>query len=179
MNLVSEIKNLETRFAAGDILGLRELSKEAAIEAYVNNEPSLVELGVISYSCAKFLEKHYIVSSSEWNSFKESLLRLLAQARVNYSENNVERGRSFMHSAIILVEGLSSSIGRFASSVIEKGRIKIGADMYARGASLGIASTLSGVDKKELGEYIGITRILEKYSTKNVSERMSEFKKLV
>ncbi|NUN11903.1 hypothetical protein HUU53_04660 [Candidatus Micrarchaeota archaeon] len=179
MDLASDIKTLEERFAGKDLVGLRQLSSEAAIEAFLKNDSSFVELSVIAYSCSKLLEKQYIVNSPEWNSFKESLLRLLAQSRVSFNEGNFERGKALLHNSMMLVESLSTSIGRFVNSLISKARLKIGADMYARGASLGVAASFSGSDKKDLNEYIGSTKMLDKYVTLSVKQRLQNAKEAV
>ena len=62
--------------------------------------------------------------------------------------------------------------------MIEKSKIKAGAEIYANGASLGTAASLSGADKKELASYISATKMPEKYVTKSVSQRLSETKKV-
>ena len=61
-------------------------------------------------------------------------------------------------------------------STMDKARIKAGANMYAKGASLGSASDLSGAPKSEIADYVGSTHIPEKYSNGPVKERLKRAK---
>ncbi|HII39053.1 TPA: hypothetical protein HA318_03570 [Candidatus Micrarchaeota archaeon] len=50
--------------------------------------------------------------------------------------------------------------------------IKAAAQAYAHGASLGKAADLTGAGKQELSEYIGVTRLSEKYPSMDVRKRL-------
>jgi hypothetical protein len=176
--IVGELRLLQKRFRERDVLGLKDLAEELASESFILQDPALLDLSLVAYACSKFLEKPYIVDSEEWHDFDANFMRILDQSTMVFKQGRDKDGRALVHTAIMLVESLSGALGRFVTSVIEKARIKAGAQMYAHGASLGQASALTGAEKRALAEYIGVTRMLDKYATLSVNERFANAERL-
>lgn len=172
------IKQLIELFKAGKGYDLRPLIGDLAEEALLNNDQALLDMGLLAYSFSKFLEKPYIIESPEWKQFANEMLSDLKQAEDYFKKNKVEAGTALLDSIVQHTESLSTSLGRFIHSVVEKARIKAATQIYAHGASLGKAAEFAGANKKDLAGYIGATKLSEKYSTIPVKERFEKAKKL-
>lgn len=172
------VQQLLKRFEKRDIPGLKRLSAECARDAFVLEQKSLVDLSLLAYALAKLSQKHYIVESSEWKSFSRKINTGLKQCAGLLQGKSFEEARQAIHSLLASVQGLSSHLGRFAKSVVDQGRLKAAAQMYAHGASLGAASQFAGADKREVAAYVGRTRIPDKYDTLPLRERIENARKV-
>lgn len=178
MDFKKHLSLLREAFVKNDIPGLKKLSSEFAGDAFVHYQRENIELSIIAYSCAKFLEKPYVVRDPAWEVFREDLLELLDDSREAWDEGKKKQAFASLAECITLIEGLSDDLGRFVFGTIVKARLKAGAEIYARGASLGTAAELSGAEKSELSAYISVTKMPEKYKTKSISQRMQDAKKV-
>lgn len=167
--LLEAFATMRKLFAMRDIVRLKHLGAEAARQALEFNEPRFVEMSVVSYSLSKLLEKPYIVESNRWKKFSIFLNDQLSAGLKCKTEAECD---AVVSSILHEVEKLSFDLGRFVTSVIEKARVKAATQIYAHGASVGRAMELTGADRKELLNYIGATKLPDKYVTKTVKERM-------
>ena len=179
MNLKEHLLLLENAFEKSDIAELKKLSAVFAGEAFSHYQKENIQLSIAAYACAKFLEKPYVIGSSEWSDFRKNLLFLLKKAIEDLDGGKEKQALERLSKSISLIEGLGEDLGRFAITIIEKARQKAGAEIYARGGSLGTASELSGADKRELASYISSTKMPEKYVTKSVGQRLQEVKRIL
>lgn len=161
------LQELENAFSTRNISTLKSLSSELSHEAFLNQDRDLVELSVLSYSLAKLCEKQYIVNRPEWSVFAGETEKELIKAI-----KHPGKSQQIISALIDKVEALSNSFGRFVLGVLDKSRIKAAVNMYARGASLGTAADLSGAPKNEIADYVGATRIPEKYADGSIKQRL-------
>ncbi len=166
------MERLEKAFSGRNIPELKNLSGEFSNRAFVEQDPDLIELSVLSYALAKLCDKPYIVNRAEWAEFASKTEASIGEAVKIAGRKPVLRAK--IRGLVESVEELSESLGRFVLSTMDKARIKAGANMYAKGASLGSASELSGAPKSEIADYVGSTRIPEKYSNGPVKERLKK-----
>ncbi len=178
MDLKKHLTLLRAAFEKNNIPELKRLSEEFAGDAFIHYKKENVQLSIVAYCCAKFLEKPYILADPSWSGFRKNLLSLLDKALEDWSAGKQEQAFARISKSLSLIESLGEELGRFVFGIIEKAKIKAGAEIYARGASLGTAAELSGAEKKELSSYISATRMPEKYITKSVSQRMQDAKKI-
>ena len=176
--LYEHLSKLREAFSKNDGRLLKELSAEFAGDAFIHFQRENVSLSIVAYSCAKFLDKPYVVSNSAWNSFRKKMLELLNSAIIDLNAGREDKALAKVRLSLDLIQKLSAKLGRFAKNVVEKAKLKVGAEVYAKGASLGMAAELSGADKFDLSSYISATKMPEKYYTKAVSERMLEAKRV-
>ncbi|MBS3070355.1 hypothetical protein J4220_02505 [Candidatus Micrarchaeota archaeon] len=169
---------LRKAFEKSNIPELKRLSGEFAGDAFIHYRKENIQMSIIAYACAKFLEKPYILADPAWDSFRKSLLSLLEKALQDWSSGKQAPAFAKVAKALSLIERLGADLGRFVFGIIEKAKLKAGAEIYAHGASLGTAAELSGAEKKELSSYIAATRMPEKYVTKSVAQRMQDAKKI-
>lgn len=161
-----------------DIAGLRKLGSELGEVALVENEKTFVEIAATAYCIAKLLEKPHFAQETAW---KNALPKILESAReaLDAAENGRSASaRKKIASANSELEKAGSAAGRFQMGVLEKARIKIGADIYAHGASLGRACELSGAAKEKLQPYLGNTKLPDKYQTMPAGERLAKLAQL-
>ncbi|MFH1257566.1 MAG: hypothetical protein V1658_01380, partial [Candidatus Micrarchaeota archaeon] len=154
------------------IAKLKELGGFFAEKAYLRGEKRLVNLIIISYAVAKFMEKHYVRSSKEWVKFYAWFQKQLQAAIEEVRHDDISEFYSIADSIVEEITRLSDATGRFQSNVIQKARIKAGTQIYAHGASLLTAANFSGADQAELASYINVTKLPDKYGTLSVKQRM-------
>lgn len=145
---------------------IKQVSSDAARDAFVYEDDELVETSLIAYSLYKLGQKPYIARSGAWKEFEEEVLE-----RLEACTNGADAGRT-VHRLMEDNHKLSLKFGRFAQSTVEKGRLKAAAQMYAHGASLSKAVELSGAPISLAAAYIGSTKIAEKYQTQAVPVRL-------
>jgi hypothetical protein len=69
-------------------------------------------------------------------------------------------------------------MGNYVSNLYEKARIKMASSAYGLGLSLSQAAMLTGADKKQLLNYIGITKMHDEIKeTKGIASRIKSLKK--
>ncbi|MFH1751111.1 MAG: hypothetical protein ABH863_05510 [Candidatus Micrarchaeota archaeon] len=155
-----------------NVMRLKELGGHIAEKAYLRGDRKLVDLIIVSYSLAKFFEKHYIYGSKNWGAFYGRFLSLVQSAKDELKREDMQAFYSITGSMIEEIGRMSESTGRFQSSVIDKARIKAGTQIYAHGASLATAASFAEVDKSALASYINVTKLPDKYGTMSVKERL-------
>ncbi len=163
-------------FRQSSIGGLRVAASVLSSEAYLYNDGLMVNASALFYSLAKFLEKGYILSSPKWTDFRQrtlvSLDKAVAACGGPNSPEGTARLAAILEKCLSDCDEVSELLGRFHVSAVEKARLKIAADFYARGASLGSACALAGADKSSALLYIGVTRLVDKYETIPVATRL-------
>lgn len=171
MPFLDALTSLRGAFERSNIDELKALGGSIAEEAFLGEDRDLVDLGVIGFSLAKLLQKRYIVGSPRWKAFFSETIRKLDLAAQSVKAEQEDAARELIASILLEVEEVSSSLGRFHVSVVAKARTKIATDLYAHGASLGQACELTGAEKRFVSQYIGLTKISDKYETLSVAER--------
>lgn len=148
----------------------------------MHSDNNLVLCSVIFYSLAKFLEKQHILNDPKWPPFAQNARKLLKDAldaaNTAPTTESTEKLAGALVGLVSQCDEVSELLGRFHVSVTEKARVRIATDFYARGASLGAASQLAGADKSSVLNYIGATRITDKYETIRVSTRIKSAQQL-
>lgn len=78
------------------------------------------------------------------------------------------------------IKNLEKSDPRFLMNMINKGRLKIAAIMYAQGISLGRASELTGIDRHDILDYSGKTYMADRLKEEiPIFERINIAKKIL
>lgn len=171
-NPVKQLIKLRAALERRDIVQLKFLAGQFAAMALEKEDPHCVDLTVLAYSTAKFLEKPYIVDTPEWKVFIKHALDVLAEAQASPAKATLEDYHEKVSSLIGEVEALHRSLGKFVTNVVDKARIKAATQMYAHGASLSRAAEMAKTNKREVAAYIGTTHLPEKYRTISVRRRL-------
>ncbi len=172
-NKFTELKKL---FILKNEGGLKAFGSESARDALEFNDARLAQFGIISYALSKLVMKPYIVHTRQWKNFSRFLLQALSSGEK--CKEGREGYESILTSILSNLEELSRDLGRSVVNAVEKGKVKAATQIYAHGASIGIAIELTGADRKSLVAYIGTTRLPEKYESKSVEDRLKYSDKL-
>ena len=176
MELSANFAELKKRFLAGEIGRLKEFAAERACQALEFSDVRLAQFAVVAYSLAKLIEKSYIYQTPRWKKFTKFFIEHLSKGED--CEGDAGACTNVLMEIMREMNVLSSDLGRFVMSAVEKAKIKTATQIYAHGASIGRAIELTGADRKELLSYIGATRLPEKYETKSVGHRLAFAEKL-
>jgi hypothetical protein len=183
MNTQELLEKFEKAFDSENPGELKDLA-DACAEVVLRGEgDEFVLVSVVCYSVAKFCDKRYVIESSEWKAFKEKAIEQTLRAKKvcaarKGKEDSIEC-RELLSSIITEMQALSRKFGKFVIGVVEKSRIKTGAQLYGHGASLGVASELAGVHKSDLAKYVGATLMPDKYFAKPLQERIADARKIL
>ncbi len=173
MKIKNEVKKLFSYYKSRNIAMLKKLSEDCAEKGFVDQNKDIIDVAIISNALAKFLEKEDVIESDEWKRFNEDVIEWLANF-IKAPQKNPE----IIEKIIKRIEILGEKKYPFLVGLIEKSKIKVGAQIYAHGASLGVAAELVEINKTELSLYISHTRLPEKYETISLKERYEFVKKL-
>ncbi len=179
---LKRLLKLKNFFQSRERNELKSLATDCWVDAFVYEDELMLDTGLLAYCFSKLLDKRHIVESSEWKRFSRHALEELSTS-ISFLEksdagNNVENARELLHSLLQETESLSQVLGRFVRSVVEKARLKAAAEMYAHGASLGVASVFVNAPKREVADYIGGTKMQDKYAVMPVNERLKKIRSL-
>lgn len=172
--LLTRVRELREILKRRDAIALKQFSGVLAGESFLLQDGALLDLSLVSYALNKFLTQPYVFESKDWPVFFKRTGKLLEASENALKTGHGEKAREAIHSIIGAIDRLSDSRGRFVSSVVDKARLKAGAEIYAKGASLGQASFLSGSDKKDLAFYIGSTKLTDKFESIPLKQRFQK-----
>jgi hypothetical protein len=135
----------------------------------------MFNLAVISYVLSKILAKPRFYG----RAYKETMERMLQVL------NHMERSAGNPGDYNIAAGNLEETIGqmesedpRFVKSLIEKGKLKTAAILYAQGMSLSLAAEETGISKQDIMDYSGKTMMADRVvDAVGISERVKKAKK--
>ena len=153
---------------------LKSYADECTKLALLERDDNYVILACIAFSFAKFYEKPYIEATKELEATSLAVQYGLGKASELLDAGEEAALSKTLKDTEDQVRDLSNTLGRHIINLVFKSRLKTAAQMYAHGASLGLASSMCAVDKDELANYIGHTTIPDKYRTISVAQRMEK-----
>ena len=173
------VEKSRVAFQNGNAMQLKEISNEATREAVIGNDVVFAKIAVITYALSKLVSKQHIVGSNSWGRAKKAILdsidRLVVLLRKNMRNELVDALDSFEGE----VRKVDESLGNYIRNIIEKAEVKVSSSAYAQGLSLSVAAELTGADKTDLQNYIGITKIHDERETKLfMRERMKKIRRI-
>jgi len=173
------ISRTRKSFLAGNSMKLKEVSNEATSEAVISGDATFARIAVVVYSLGKLSSKQHVVESTKWGSMKKAILdalnRLEDMLRKNKIPEFVKAAGSFEQE----VRGVDNELSNYVRNIIDKARIKVSSSAYAQGLSLSKAAELTGANKTDLQNYIGITKIHDEEVTGHfMGERMKTARKI-
>ncbi len=167
----TQIRSLEEALRRKQISALKDAGESLAETAFLSDQPRLLESVVLAYGLAKCLEKPDALASPEWKPFVAEFLEKMADFRKTYSAEP-EYAFQLLKVAVESLDAFARSMPRGQPTLVEKARVKAATQVYAHGASLQKAADFAGVSAPALAEYVGLTKIPEKYQTMPVKERL-------
>ncbi|MFA4946318.1 MAG: hypothetical protein WC607_02125 [Candidatus Micrarchaeia archaeon] len=172
------VRSLKRFFSERDSRSLESQAASLAREALVRTDSVLVDLSILAFVLSKLSNKQHIIESRSWGPASGRILSHLEEAALQFKGGARVKAGESVRAALNDVDALGLAEGRFVSSMVEKGRIKAAAQMYAHGASLGAVASFTGASKSDLADYVGNTNIPDKYSSMPVRERLEAARKV-
>jgi len=175
-----DIKEIIKLFEKGRTLELRGLSNRLIRESSMENNLTKAELGVIAYSLHKMQSKNHFVANKNWPKLMSSIISILQEALFACEQNSEKNLFLKTNKVIKKIEQIDSNLGNYAQNIYDKARVKQASLAYSYGLSISQAAELTGADKKELQDYIGVTTMHdEEKEVKSISERVKELRNFV
>jgi hypothetical protein len=166
-------------FRKRDQRKLRKLNDKILRNAVLEFSRKLYDLAVFSYVFSKIISKPRYVSK-EMEKFLiplENDLKQMAKSADDYSDEEWKVQAKIIEQDIAHLEGEDP---RFIISLMQKGKLKVAATLYAQGISLGLASEMTGMNKQDILDYAGKTMMFDRVKEeKGILERVKALRKLV
>jgi predicted RNA-binding protein Jag len=139
----------------------------------------LFELTVLSYILSKIVSKPRFLTSEyeeRMRSIEEKFEVLIRELDFK-SEEEISQRFEEINEAI---RNLEKEDPRFVQDLISKGKLKVAATVYAQGISLGVASSITGMDKQDILGYAGKTMMFDRVKEeKSIHERLKVARQLI
>lgn len=157
---------------------LRKINDSLLKEAAVHFSKLLYELIVLSYVLSKVASKPRFLKKEN-----EQKMQIIESAIENFiklnSEDENEALENFKNIRIA-IKSLEKDDPRFFIDLVSKGRLKVGATMYAQGVSLGTAVEMTGMNKQDILDYAGKTMMFDRLKEeKSIHDRLKVARKLI
>ncbi len=154
---------------------MRKAHGKIAEELLASFSEEMFRLSVISYMLSKILAKPRFYG----RPYKEPMDRM-GQV-LKHMLRNVGKPEEYMTGADNLEETIremESEDPRFVKSLVEKGKLKTAAILYAQGMSLSLASELTGIAKQDIMDYSGKTMMADRVEEAiGMAERVKKAKR--
>ncbi len=160
---ISELaQKIRSAYKKRDARKLKKVYHQCLNELVIEFDYHIFRLALISYMLTKLVTK-----PRYWRS--ESIRRYLS--RIDSAFNQVIRGgirhdyqkiSKGLDRILELVNSLDAEDQRYVNSLVEGGKVKIAATLYAKGLSLSRVADLTRVDKHKILSYVGKTTMADK-----------------
>ena len=159
-------------FKRTDSRNLRSVSDKVMVNGFIQKNPDLIRLAVLTHSLSKVVEKEYYKREAEyWGVFVKGVIDDLS---------NIEKDKGRIASLEKSIVELDQHFGRYKENVLHQSKIRKGSTLYAWGVSLTLASKMVGVPEYELMKQIGRTKIVDEEGLgKHVSDRLRDAEEIL
>jgi hypothetical protein len=175
-DLLSEIASA---FKKRDQRKLRKINDKVLKGAVLEFNKQIYDVAVLSYVLSKLVSKPRYMRR-ELEEKMTAIDRVIADNVKIVSKMNEEEWISAFQSIEDRINDLDSEDPRFIRDMMDKGRLKVAATLYAQGLSLGLASEMTGMNKQDIQEYAGKTMMFDRVKEEqSIQERMKNARKLL
>ena len=139
----------------------------------------LYDLAVYSYVLSKILSKPRFMGRAYTDKHKE--IDKILSGLVSASDVNDKKTFAiFLKELSFSIQNIESSDSRYLISMIDKGKLKTAATLYAQGFSLSAAAKMTGMDQQEIMDYAGKTRMFDRVEEQMpVSKRIKKAQRML
>lgn len=179
LDLPTAAKLVRDAFKTRNQRKMRKANDKIMREWVLSPSNELYQLSVYSYVLAKMLSKPRFMGRAYSGKHKEidSLLSQLVSFSQKGRQKEFAQALGKLKSSIQDVE---SSDARYIKNMLEKGRLKTAATLYAQGISLSAASEMTGVEKQEIMDYAGKTLMFDRMKDgEDLSKRLKNAKRIL
>jgi hypothetical protein len=167
------IKNLKNY----NLNKLHRLDENLLEQGIIHNNKDMIELTLVTYCIRKVLSKKHITHNMEWENIKEKIIFKLNKAKELYGKN-INKYRSTIKDLLNLINNTDELLGYFITNLVLKSKIKLASSAYGYGLSLSKSADLFDVNKDDVMNIIGSTKIPdEDDQIKSIKERVKYISK--
>ena len=165
LDLVAIAHDMRDAFKAKNMRKMRKTNDRIQEETALNFSKQNFMLAVYSYVLGKMLSKPRFFAKANAESIKsiEDTLDSIVSAADKKDAGALAKNMDSLGEAI---QTLDRSDSRFVKGMVDKGKLKTAAILYAQGISLSAASEMTGVEKQEIMDYAGKTMMFDRLSDK-------------
>ncbi|MEM3609680.1 MAG: hypothetical protein QXO21_05355 [Candidatus Anstonellales archaeon] len=176
MRLRDLLRQIANCYLSQDIKGLKQIVAVSTYNLGTKRDKSYLLLGILSYALGKVLQKESFFNTKDgyfYNTIKDYLIMTKHMSH----ENEIIKVCEKILALIIEFENIDK---KYAKSIIQKAKLKIGSTLYAQGFSLATASELSEENQDDLMTYIGNTLFADRLKESlDLKERLNRISELV
>ncbi len=178
--ITQQMREIKDAFAQGNVMELRTQSNRAINNAAFRSDKLLAEISLIAYSLHKMSIKTHITQNPRWSKVKATILQSLDNAIEALEEKDIQQFEAELQELSKRVIETDSELGNYAANIYETARVKMASSAYGLGLSLSQAAMLTGADKKQLLNYIGITKMHDEVKeARGIGARLKQLKKVL
>jgi len=158
---------------------MRKANDKIMISSASGFSKPIYKLAVYSYVLSKILSKPRFMGRKYVEKHKE-MDRILSELASASSAGDNKTFRSRLKDLDFSIHNVEASDSRFILSMIDKGKLKTAAILYAQGFSLSAAAEMTGIDQQELMDYAGKTRMFDRLEERTpLSKRIKKAQKML
>lgn len=175
-DLLSEIASA---FKKRDQRKLRKINDKILKGAVLDFNKQVYDLAVLSYVLSKLVSKPRYMRR-ELEDKMTAIDKAILENVKKVSKMDESGWVSAFQGIEDRIKDLDSEDPRFIRDMMDKGRLKVAATLYAQGLSLGLASEMTGMNKQDIQEYAGKTMMFDRVKEEqSIQERMKNARKLL
>ncbi len=173
------LSDLYTAFKDKDVRLLKKVNDKSAVLIAVEFDQVIYDVSILSYILAKLTSKPRFWTNPDSKTRLAQVRLLLKEAADSAKREETSAVQSAISEAFEQVKMIESSDRRFISDFEQKARLKLASTLYAQGFSLGNASSVTGVEKREILSYAGKTMMFDRLKSEvRMDERLKRIRKI-
>ena len=164
--------SLTKDFEKKSISRLKHISRKLMRELAINYSKKRFAVTLLAYVLYKIVSKQRMIENKQ----KEvsNIIKSLNQFSNCIDTCNDKTFERMFEQVKTNIKNLEKRDPRYLLNIINKGKLKIGATIYAQGFSLGRASELTGIDIHDIQNYAGKTYMFDRVKEeKTIFERLN------
>ena len=166
-------------FSKKDVRLLRKINDSCIVAIGMEFDEDTYNLALLSYVLSKILSKPRYFQKNGIADYLTMIRDSLEQCSSFAKKENERAFNSCIRKTFKLIDKLDSKDRRFIIKMQEKARLKVASTLYAQGFSLGQASDITGIDKREILSYAGQTMMFDRVKEeKTIHERLKIVRKI-
>lgn len=170
------LDKLSKAFDRRNVRDLREVMNHCTGKLVTEEQHAYFLLALIAYILSKIIQKPRYKDPKIFKRIESSLSDAIAFAKVNNTSALNDR----LEKLLMDIAEMEKIDRRFVTNVVEKGRTKIAALLYAQGISLDRSIALTGARKQEVLSYTGKTMMADRFGkTLSAVERLKNARKIL
>ena len=178
-DLPTAISLVRDAFKSKNQRKMRKVNDKIMIATALEFTPEMHQLAVYSYVLSKILSKPRLMSR-RYSDMHHETLEILDKLSAQAEKQDKKAFTASLRELKVALQNVERADSRYIKSMIDKGRLKTAAILYAQGISLSAAAEMTGVEKQEIMDYAGKTMMFDRVEEKTpLSKRIKKARKIL